>query len=379
MASANALANAAVIVPLATAAGAASAAYAGHALLGGGRWRTLLAWFCTAPGRTSRLLALLFVVLNLKSMPFVWTFRIFGAMIRQTVWKRKPLPPQALFHYAITSTRASLLETDYNFHKSNSTYFSDLDASRTHLVTHLFAPGVAVVSRNAQTRLVCHPSADGGGGGNGGNGEGGVPVKGSFGIGLGAVFCSFRKEIAPYQGYELWSRVLAWDRKWLYVLTHVVVKGKVRPPSWDGQQPTGQAGGANAKGRHGTAQIDADLQPYVIATAVSKYVFKLGRFTVHPTYMFEASDLLPARPGEGWRGGGPEAVGNPADVDTLVDDDNNDKNDGDNAAPAAWTWKDIERERQRGMAWAAHLAALDGTSALFDGAKDGALGRFSPG
>ena len=38
-------------------------------------------------------------------------------------------------------------ETDYNFHKSNSTYFSDLDVARTALVTRLYSPGVGLVSK----------------------------------------------------------------------------------------------------------------------------------------------------------------------------------------------------------------------------------------
>ena len=28
---------------------------------------------------------------------------------------------------------------------------------------------------------------------------------------------------------EMWSRILSWDRKWLYIITHYVVKGKGQP------------------------------------------------------------------------------------------------------------------------------------------------------
>jgi hypothetical protein len=37
------------------------------------RWRIVLREFFTGPGRLSRILALLFVLLNWKSMPFAWT------------------------------------------------------------------------------------------------------------------------------------------------------------------------------------------------------------------------------------------------------------------------------------------------------------------
>ncbi|CAK7212409.1 hypothetical protein SCUCBS95973_001453 [Sporothrix curviconia] len=353
-----------VVVPVLSLAAAASAAYAGHAVLArhNGDVQAWLVRFLTGPGRTSRLLLLLFMALNVKSLPFVWTARIFGAMIRHTLWPRKPLPQRALFHYSITRSRTSLMETDYNFHKSNSTYFADLDASRTHLVMYLLGPGVAALGQNAKNKIVMSP-------------ETGRAMPGSLGVGLGAVFCSFRKEIAPYQPYEMWSRVLAWDRKWLYVMTHFVVKGKVKPASFDG------SGKPEPAAREWTAADEANLQKHVIATAISKYVFKLGRFTVHPTFLMEHSGLLPERPGESWRGGGPEAVGTMADLD---DDEAGEDDEAEGVsvsaeASDAWTWKNVERERRRGMALASQFAALDDAGELFNGGKNGALGIFGPG
>ncbi|CAK7272108.1 hypothetical protein SEPCBS57363_004966 [Sporothrix epigloea] len=343
------LAKLSVIVPAIGVATAASAAYAGPAVLKRltGDVQAWLIRFLTGPGRNSRLLLVLFMASNWKSVPLAWTTRIFGAMIRHTLWPRKPLPPPALFHYVLTRSRTSLLEMDYNLHKSNSTYFADLDASRTHLIMYLLASGVSLVGQNAKTKIVVSP-------------ETGTPMPGSLSVGLGAVFCSFRKEIAPFQPYEMWTRVLAWDRKWLYVVTHFVVKGKVRPASFDGD---------GRPAREWTAADDANLQKHVIATALSKYVFKLARFTVHPTYLLETSGLLPERPGEGWRGGGPEAVGTMADLDEGEAVSENDE----------WTWKNVERERRRGMLLASHFATLDDARELFDGGKHGALGIFGPG
>lgn len=275
-------------------------------------------------------------------------------MIRHIIWPRPPLPRRALFHYSITSSHTSLLETDYNLHKSNSTYFSDLDASRSHLVMFLLGPGVTSLSKNAETGLVCLPGDD-------------KPVPGNFGVGLGAVFCSFRKEIGPYQPYEMWSRVLSWDRKWFYIVTHFVVKGKVRPAGWD------RVDGRSHTVQELSAEDEARLQKYVIATAISKYVFKMGRFTVHPTYLIEGSNLLPERPGEGWRGGGPDAVGTLSDLDDVTYTPPSGNDDAD------WDWRRVEYERRRGMEYAQHMAALDGASSFFDGGRNGALGKFRPG
>lgn len=355
MASSASLTNMSTVMSLVGVATAASAVYAGHSLVSRGDLQSLALRFLTGPGRTSRILLTLFVAFNLKNMPFVWTLRIFGAMLRHTYWPRKPLPQTALFHYSITRSHTSLMETDYNLHKSNSTYFSDLDTSRTHLVMYLLGPGVAAAGRNQQTKIVCSPD------------DPSKAMPGSFGVGLGGVFCSFRKEISPYQPYEMWSRVLSWDRKWLYIVTHFVVKGKVKPASFDGRA---KSGSKSAKSEW-TAEDEAKLQKYVIATAISRYVFKMGRFTVHPAILIEASGMLPERPGTmGWRGG-PDAVG---DLSQAVDAEA-----AGVESEETWTWKDVERGRRSGMVIADRFAGLDDAGLLFDGGKNGALGIFGPG
>ena len=83
---------------------------------------------------------------------------------------------------------------------------------------YLCRAGIAV-NANANTKLVVDP----------GSGE---PFRGKPGIMLGAVHCSFRREIPPYAGYEMWSRMLAWDRKWIYIVTHFVPEGVAKPTEW---------------------------------------------------------------------------------------------------------------------------------------------------
>lgn len=333
-----------VFIPAAT----AGLVYAGHRATYL-NWRAILTEFLTGPGRTSRILLLLFLGLNWKSLPLGWTVRIFHSFIFHFARRPKTLPQRALFHYSVTSSRTSLLETDYNFHKSNSTYFADVDVSRSHLVTHLLGPSMPIIGDNEKNKLVLDKD--------------GKVIKGSFGIGLGAVFCSFRREIGPMQGYEMWSRIVSWDRKWLYIVTHFVVKGKVKPTSWDGRWK-GPTRSKIQKAEDGSAVEEPDWSKYIHATAISKYVFKLGRFTIHPSIMIQAGGLLPERPG-GWRGG-------EDDCGDLVDL-------GEIDAEGEWDWKKVEAERRKGLDYANHFGALDGTNLLFDGGEDGAIGNFPIG
>ncbi|CAJ2502208.1 Uu.00g096020.m01.CDS01 [Anthostomella pinea] len=306
--------------------------------------------FFTGPGRTSRIIALVVVLFNWKSLPMAWTVRVWSAMVSHFLFRRfHTHTPDKLFHPVITSTHVSLLEVDYNLHKSNSTYFADLDVSRSHLVSHLFARGCRALAHNATTKLVVDPSS-----------STSEPARGKFGVMLGAVHCSFRREIAPYQAYETWSRVLGWDRKWMYIVTHFVEKGAVRPRSWD-------AGSFGA-----TRKTDGEPQEWerkIFATAVSKYVFKIGRLTVHPVVVIGESGLLPERPG-GWVAV-EDGAAQPAGLVTG--------GELPEANPSEWDWRRTEEERRKGEEFVRHFASLDGLHSRFDGGEDGALGRFGLG
>ncbi|KAI0451156.1 capsule polysaccharide biosynthesis protein [Xylaria acuta] len=292
--------------------------------------------FFTGPGRTSRIIALVVVLVNWKSLPLAWTFRVFNAMASHFLARPyHTYTPDKLFHPVKTETHVTLLEVDYNIHKSNSTYFADLDVSRTHLVGHLLAAGCHALSNNATTKLVMDPS------------DPSRPAKGTFGVVLGAAQCSFKKELKPYQRFEMWSRVLSWDRKWMYIVTHYVEKGAVTP----GSRPE-------------------DWEKKIHASAVSKYVFKIGRLTVHPAILIAASKLLPERPG-GW-------VGDEHGFDELPETANGHAA-SDAADAAAWDWRRTEEERRKGLEYAQHFASLDGLLNRFDPGEDGPLGTFSPG
>ncbi|KAI2622512.1 hypothetical protein GGR54DRAFT_66724 [Hypoxylon sp. NC1633] len=301
-------------------------------------WSTL--WFS---------LLCVFVALNIKNMPFVWHLRLVNAFrfILRTQRPAVPLEPIHIFQPIITTSTAQLMEIDFNMHKSNSSYFSDVDIARTHLVCTLFAKGIE------QMR-----------GGTAAYTGSKQPV---FGLALGGVSCSFKRELRPYEEYEMWSKILSWDEKWIYIVTHFVRKDAAKPRNYSlypEQSPI--------QSRRSSAEIsDKDLlrrssmdsmssinsegegvkpENHIFATALSKCVFKSGRKTVSPELMFQMSGLLPA--------GHPQEK----DFDQV-------------------TLQDIEAQRLKGFETAQLLGGQTQQSleAEFAGADCEALGRHTDG
>ncbi|KAI5863002.1 hypothetical protein GGS23DRAFT_47587 [Durotheca rogersii] len=228
-------------------------------------WSTL--WFT---------LLCVFVVFNLKNLPFMWHMRILNAFRFTLRTQRSPIPLSSahIFQPIITTSTAQLMEIDFNIHKTNSSYFSDIDVSRAHLTCTLFAKGIE------QMR-----------GGTGAYTGSGKPL---FGLALGAVSCHFKRELLPYEEYEMWSKILTWDEKWIYIVTHFVRKGAASPKSYSlypEQSPghDGESSGSSSDIR-GT---DSKPGEQIIATALSKCVFKSGRKTISPELMLHISGLLP--------------------------------------------------------------------------------------
>ncbi|KAF3000832.1 hypothetical protein E8E13_006856 [Curvularia kusanoi] len=303
-----------------------------------------------APGGAWRIAAILLALVNVKNLPFVWHFRIFRAMIYQIYFQPTQIPPHALFQPAITSTHTSLLETDYNMHKSNSTYFSDMDVSRTHLFTAIIRNGIKKNSRLGGNKKSALRGAVGATEG----------TRGSHIIALGGICCNFKKEIKPYTKFEMWTRLLCWDRKWFYLITHLVKPGSGKPASWT-LQPWRKT---RAPGKEVSEE---ELLKSVYATAIAKYVIKRGRITVPPEQALIDADMIPAKP-EGWVWQG---FGESADGEAHANGVLPKPVDG-----TEWNWDIIEAERQRGLKIAEHYAALDDMHRFFDGGKNGALGEY---
>jgi hypothetical protein len=187
---------------------------------------------------------------------------------------------------------------------------------------------------------------------------------------LGSVMCSFKREIGMYEPFEMWSRMLCWDRKWVYVVSHFVKKGAVKPSAYILTDGTWFGKGyKKVEGNAGSQEVD---EKAIFATAVSKYVIKLGRLTIHPEVVLDASGVLPEKPG-GWakmQGGSGEST--PEIMEAVSADGAADnETTGD-----AWDWKRVEAEKETGLKFAAHFAALDELHHEFSGSRAPALGKY---
>jgi acyl-CoA thioesterase FadM len=166
-----------------------------------------------------------------------------------------------LFLPSIVDARPTLSECDFNLHKSNSTYFTDLDVARSHLSGILFAPIFFGNTPLGRCNLV-----------------------------VGAVSCVFRKEIKPYQPYELSTKVVSWDEKWIYMVTHFVSLGTARPQGYMSEAFQH----ADSPPRPSLTP-EAESKNEVLASAITRMVFKKGRITVPPADVLKACGLRPER------------------------------------------------------------------------------------
>jgi hypothetical protein len=190
----------------------------------------------------------------------------------QTALDAKGQPTHPIFAAHRLFTRTWMGEIDYNVHKSNSTYFTDLDISRTGLVTNLYSPGVGIMNREIELELRA-ASRDGN---PRPQKENVMPIF----IALGSVYCTFKREVKAFRQYEVRSQVASWDDKWMYIISYFL-----QPRS--GKKKAEQQ--KNESDPHG-------YHTPVAAIAISKYVVKKGRITVSPERVLRASGFLPARP-----------------------------------------------------------------------------------
>jgi len=377
---------------------------------------------------------------------------------------------------------------DYNFHKSNSTYFTDLDIARTHLVTAILRKGIRGIGKYPEnagnvgwsfantTRAAGQPRdvRDKGRPGEGdvgtveakelsveqeeerskekpgkaaflrisalagsGNTESGVntpsrvptpqpassppassslyaaPAEsssenerreltesewwavatkpGNLLIALGGNSCHYHREIPPYTRFEIWTRVLSWDRKWLYVVSHFVEEGAFRPKNYILQPKKGsRSKGWVAKGESGEGRSEEErktkLRRKVYASSVSKYVVKKGRLTIPPELVLARSEMLPPRPT------GAPSTFNTGYMPPKLENQKVESADGSSSETldvleeslfpkdeedGEWTWEKCETMRLRGLKLAQHFDALDGLRDVFDGGEKGAMGIYT--
>ena len=321
-----------------------------------------------------RVLAVVVALLNLKNLPGFWHIRVMRGIFYQIYLQPSTQRPKHLFAPMITSSFNTLYDCDYNFHKSNSTYFQDLDVARAHLVGCIIRTGLARLNSGDEEGL---PKDN-------------IQYQGRYTIALGGVSCFFQRQIEPLQQFEIYTRVLSWDRKWIYIVSHIIKKGAIRPESY-ALQPW-----KRSKRRPDEVKKDEeDLSKHVFASSLARYVFKKGRLTINPEIVLERSRLLPPRPsGVGLppRTESLTSVATPAPVGTPA-------TPARNAGPSSpeamateigrrltnvaktsagqdddWTWDDMERERLRGLKIASHFDSLGAISGELRGGE--VLGEY---
>ncbi|TID04994.1 Uncharacterized protein CH35J_003246 [Colletotrichum higginsianum] len=266
-----------------------------------------LQWVAANKGQTAwGAVTAALLYLNVKRFPLVWHLRVF----RSIWWPRKGhfgSKPGAVFRPVVTPSRVTLLESDYNLHKSNSTYFSDLDVGRTDLLAALRAEAA----------------------------RGGLyeEYKNGVMVLLAGTSCIFKKEIKPGAAFDMHSRILTWDKKWLYVVTHFVEKSK------HAESYTYQPWKKPEDGK-----TTASKSPVVFATAVSKCVVKAGRLTVPPEKFLQAAGVLATAAHD-------HSDGEPSGADGNLGDES------DPSGDEGWTWARVEEERLRALSMADGFAS----------------------
>lgn len=334
-----------------------------------------------APAISWRTIAIILALANIKNLPFVWHFRVFRAMLYHIYLQPTPMRPDWIFQPLIYTTRTPLAEIDYNLHKSNSTYFTDLDEARAALVGAIFRKGIKNPRKPPETEeekehfriQLGRPDLK-------------DTPPGMLTIMLGGVTCNFRKEVNPYEKVEVWSRVLCWDKKWVYTVSYIVKAGKVQPPSYSFQpEKRGRKSDETPEERKKRLERAKNA---VIAVSIAKYVVKKGRLTLPPEICLINCEMLPPKPENS-----PPAASLPTfaathrgtslatpDTPEEIEDRTNEVL-AESLFPAdvegdAWTWERVEAQRMRGLEFAEHFAALDGLLDTFDGGDTPALGRY---
>lgn len=284
-----------------------------------------------------KFLGVIFLILNLKNVPTTWHIRVLRAIFYQVHLSPKIMTRQDLFKPLVTTSWNSILDCDYNLHKSNSTYLKDLDVARAHYIGALLRTGLRRMHAGDNEGLP-NPSASAAA-------HSGRKVPDNYIIALGGVACVFRKEIKPLSRFEIWTRLLAWDEKWIYTVSHVVKAGAVRPrgyalqpwkdadaeaesfpysllqrlglqrkskphpnkrdkhkPAVSPITPISPGGGSSGDEKlHSLLLKEKDpqseeLRRAVYATSIARYVCKKGRAVIAPEIVFERSHLLPTGP-----------------------------------------------------------------------------------
>ncbi|KAJ5936322.1 hypothetical protein N7454_005620 [Penicillium verhagenii] len=286
------------------------------------------------------LLDILLFVLSFKVFPLAWHARSFYSYIFRNKLNNKPIPLTTLnlptvFQPTIWTSSTPLGEIDIMGHKTNSTYATDFDVARNYHMCSLFRVGLKkwgdLSFVNTQTR------------------DAGI---GLFYPALAGVNFTFHRGICPRQKYEICTRILSWDDKWLHLISHFVDRGNCKPVYLSDHRNS-QCDPEMDLGDLAESQCvneSENSESIVFATAMAKIVFKKGRKTVPPAQFLVDCGLLPRQEQAANR-----ELPQVSKEDKRLHDDSMTK-----------IGESIERTRSTGYHVAEHLNALDEGCSLYN-------------
>lgn len=210
--------------------------------------------------------------------------RSYYSFLFRNKLNNRPVPLSTLnkptiFQSTIWTSSTPLGEIDIMGHKTNSTYATDFDVARNYHICSLFRVGLKkwgdISFVNTQTR-------DAG--------------SGLFYPAIAGINFTFHKGIRPRKKYEICTRVLSWDDKWLHLISHFVERGSCKPVHFTDQKSRQCDAEMNIGNLESPDCLDDERNPrsVVFATAMAKIVFKKGRKTVPPADFLVDCGLLPS-------------------------------------------------------------------------------------
>jgi hypothetical protein len=218
-------------------------------------------------------------------------------------------------------------------------------------------------------------------------------------IALGSVACFFHREVVPYKQYEIWTKLLTWDRKWMYIVSYFVEAGVFKPEEFFLQPWKKPKSSLKNMDDESVEEKRKRIRGKVLATSIASYVVKKGRLTIPPEIALQRSDMLPEKPP-----GAPSPFFTPPKSTTTPNLDYNGSGTPQETNSAAetmtagsfdsileeslfpesaeddngeWTWEKMERERKRGLKFAQVFDGLNVLREEFDAGKGGVLGVFT--
>ncbi|KAJ3571327.1 hypothetical protein NP233_g3829 [Leucocoprinus birnbaumii] len=246
------------------------------------------------PSATKWLVLLLFLI-NAKSWPLMWHIRVFRPVFRiraeyhLLLWRtmfcsktaqdkridqwldaRSPIGEDPFDKISIYKTRATIDDSDFNGHLSNSSYAKTLDSARFYMAIEMFT----------------------------------MFFRSGGWMALGGTHFIYLKEIPMMVEYEVRSSLVSWDQKWMFVLHRFVTKPKGKRSNHQStpynQSPSPDPAVQNVL--HASLRTQTDTTPALSTSplgepdgatlhtiSISEVCFKIGRITVPPALAIAAN------------------------------------------------------------------------------------------